>query len=66
MFGAHIIRLFVFHGLQFGEKAQRSLLANQIDGVNSKLLQLALKNIETPKRLSLPCYCGLCESEKKF
>ncbi|XP_062096873.1 uncharacterized protein LOC133802552 [Humulus lupulus] len=43
----------VFHGLRFGEKAQRSLLANQIDGVNSKLLQLALKNIETPKRLNV-------------
>ncbi|KAF4357423.1 hypothetical protein G4B88_009742 [Cannabis sativa] len=43
----------VFHGLRFGEKEQRSLLANQIDGVNSKLLQLALKNIETPKRLNV-------------
>ncbi|KAF3450525.1 hypothetical protein FNV43_RR06610 [Rhamnella rubrinervis] len=36
----------VFHGLRFGEKAQRRLLADQIAGVNSKLLQQALQNIE--------------------
>lgn len=36
----------VFHGLRFGEKSQRSLLADQIAGVNSKLLQQALQNIK--------------------
>ncbi|XP_008225377.1 PREDICTED: uncharacterized protein LOC103325031 [Prunus mume] len=36
----------VFDGLRFGEKAQRSLLADQIVGVNSKLLQQALENVE--------------------
>lgn len=36
----------VFHGFRFGQKAQRSLLADQIVGVNSKLLQQALQNIE--------------------
>lgn len=40
----------VFHGLRFGEKAERSLLADQIVGVNSKLLEQALKNIETPSK----------------
>ncbi|KAJ0960251.1 hypothetical protein J5N97_001926 [Dioscorea zingiberensis] len=35
----------VFDGLRFGEKAQRSLLANQIVGVNSLLLQQALENV---------------------
>ncbi|KAF2282808.1 hypothetical protein GH714_043099 [Hevea brasiliensis] len=44
----------VFDGLRYGEKSQRSLLADQIVGVNSKLLQQALQNIEMPsKRLSL-------------
>ncbi|KAI4372035.1 hypothetical protein MLD38_010322 [Melastoma candidum] len=36
----------VFHGLRYGEKNQRSLLADQILAVNSKLLQQALVNIE--------------------
>ncbi|KAM7505903.1 hypothetical protein LguiB_004807 [Lonicera macranthoides] len=45
----------VFHGFRFGDKAQRSLLADQIVGVNSKLLRLALQNIKTPSiRLNLP------------
>ncbi|XP_038710763.1 uncharacterized protein LOC120005208 isoform X2 [Tripterygium wilfordii] len=35
----------VFHGFRFGEKMQRSLLADQIVGVNSKLLQQALKSV---------------------
>lgn len=43
----------VFHGLRYGEKSQRRLLADQIAGVNSKLLQQALKSLEKPiKRLS--------------
>ncbi|GLU13920.1 hypothetical protein SLE2022_305250 [Rubroshorea leprosula] len=36
----------VFHGFRFGEKSQRSLLADQIVEVNSKLLQQALQNVE--------------------
>ena len=40
----------VFHGFRFGEKAQRSLLADQIVGVNSNLLQQALQNIEIPSK----------------
>ncbi|GJS27145.1 16S rRNA processing protein RimM [Tanacetum coccineum] len=38
----------VFEGLRYGEKAQRDLLADQIVGVNSQLLQVALQTIETP------------------
>ncbi len=40
----------VFDGLRYGEKSQRSLLADQIVGVNSKLLQQALQNIEMPSK----------------
>lgn len=40
----------VFHGLRFGEKAERSLLADLIVGVNLKLLQQVLKSVETPSR----------------
>jgi TnpA family transposase len=40
----------VFHGFRFGEKAQTSLLADQIVGVNSKLLQQALQNIDVPSK----------------
>lgn len=40
----------VFDGLRFGEKAQRSLLADQIVGVNSKLLQQALENVQIPSK----------------
>ncbi|KAA8519569.1 hypothetical protein F0562_013807 [Nyssa sinensis] len=40
----------VFHGFRFGEKAQRNLLADQIVGVNSKLLRQALQNIEIPSK----------------
>lgn len=36
----------VFDGFKYGEKDQRSLLANQIVTVNSKLLQQALQNIQ--------------------
>ncbi|CAN0853760.1 hypothetical protein LINGRAHAP2_LOCUS5727 [Linum grandiflorum] len=35
----------VFDGLRYGEKDQRSLLANEIVAANSDLLQYALKNI---------------------
>ncbi|KAK1420322.1 hypothetical protein QVD17_21829 [Tagetes erecta] len=38
----------VFDGLRHGEKAQRSLLADQIVDVNSHLLQVALHTVETP------------------
>ena len=40
----------VFHGLRYGEKEQRSLLADQIVSVNSKLLLEALQNIEKPTK----------------
>ncbi|WCJ37859.1 Ribosome maturation factor RimM [Euphorbia peplus] len=40
----------VFNGLRYGEKFQRSLLADQIVGVNSKLLQQALQNFEKPSK----------------
>ncbi|GFP91256.1 ribosome maturation factor rimm [Phtheirospermum japonicum] len=44
----------VFDGFRHGEKDQKSLLANQIVTVNSKLLQQALQTIETPStRLNL-------------
>lgn len=36
----------VFDGLRYGDKSKRGLLADQIVGVNSKLLQQALENIE--------------------
>ncbi|XP_071696856.1 uncharacterized protein [Rutidosis leptorrhynchoides] len=38
----------VFDGFQYGEKAQASLLGDQIVAVNSQLLQVALKSLETP------------------
>ncbi|KAL8032335.1 hypothetical protein ABFX02_13G089200 [Erythranthe guttata] len=38
----------VFHGLRYGEKDQRSLLADQIVTLNSKLLQHAMQNIAIP------------------
>ncbi|XP_059669282.1 uncharacterized protein LOC132314429 [Cornus florida] len=45
----------VFHGFRFGEKAQTSLLADQIVGVKSKLLQQALQNFKIPSdRWNLP------------
>ncbi|KAF9589735.1 hypothetical protein IFM89_028644 [Coptis chinensis] len=37
----------IFHGLRFGEKAQRNLLADHIVGINFKLFQDALQNFET-------------------
>ncbi|KAK9268194.1 hypothetical protein L1049_010637 [Liquidambar formosana] len=44
----------VFHGFRCGGKAQTSLLSDQIIGVNSKLLQQALQNIEiSSKRWNL-------------
>ncbi|KAG6790171.1 hypothetical protein POTOM_006319 [Populus tomentosa] len=43
----------VFDGLRYGDKSKRGLLADQIVGVNSKLLQQALENIEiSSKRCS--------------
>lgn len=36
----------MFDGLRFGEKSQRSLLADHILDVNSTLLQKALQSIE--------------------
>ncbi|XP_055804760.1 uncharacterized protein LOC129873655 isoform X2 [Solanum dulcamara] len=45
----------IFHGFRYGEKNQRSFLANQIVDVNSKLLQHALQNKKIPyKRWSFP------------
>ncbi|XP_077226833.1 16S rRNA processing protein RimM family isoform X2 [Tasmannia lanceolata] len=38
----------VLQGFSFGEKAQKSLLANQIVGINFKLLQQAIHNINMP------------------
>ncbi|PSS02963.1 Ribosome maturation factor RimM like [Actinidia chinensis var. chinensis] len=50
----------VFHGFRFGEKEQRSLLADQIVGVKSKLLQQALPNIEVhSKRWNLHEFIGM-------
>ncbi|XP_044461479.1 uncharacterized protein LOC123192863 isoform X2 [Mangifera indica] len=40
----------VFHGFRFGEKSHTRLLAEQIVGVNSKLLQQALQYIEKPSK----------------
>lgn len=40
----------VFHGLRYGEKEQRSLLSDQIVGVNSKLLQEALQSLQQPAK----------------
>uniref|UniRef100_A0A175YM02 RimM N-terminal domain-containing protein n=1 Tax=Daucus carota subsp. sativus TaxID=79200 RepID=A0A175YM02_DAUCS len=40
----------VFHGFRRGGKSEGALLANQIVGVNSKLLRLALQNIETTSK----------------
>ena len=40
----------VFDGFKFGEKDQGKLLADQIVGINSKLLQKALQDIEIPTR----------------
>ncbi|XP_061960204.1 uncharacterized protein LOC133681112 [Populus nigra] len=43
----------VFDGLRYGDKSKRGLLADQIVGVNSKLLQQALENIKiSSKRCS--------------
>ncbi|XP_004232981.1 uncharacterized protein [Solanum lycopersicum] len=45
----------IFHGFRYGEKNQRSFLANQIVDVNSILLQHALQNKKIPyKRWSFP------------
>ncbi|XP_019461440.1 PREDICTED: uncharacterized protein LOC109360777 [Lupinus angustifolius] len=40
----------VFHGLRYGEKEQRSLLSDQIVGVNTKLLQEALQGLQQPTK----------------
>ncbi|XP_060191840.1 uncharacterized protein LOC132621541 isoform X1 [Lycium barbarum] len=45
----------IFHGFRYGEKNQKSFLANQIVDVNSTLLQHALQNKKIPyKRWSFP------------
>ncbi|KAF5191498.1 Ribosome maturation factor rimm [Thalictrum thalictroides] len=40
-------RKHIFHGLQFGEKAERTLLADHIVSINFKLFQQAMHNFET-------------------
>lgn len=40
----------MFDGLRFGEKSQRSLLADHILDVNSTLLQRALQSIENSSK----------------
>ncbi|PKI37759.1 hypothetical protein CRG98_041840 [Punica granatum] len=42
----------VFHGFRYGEKAQGRLLADQIVGINSKLLQQALQNIQMSSEIN--------------
>ncbi|PIA41407.1 hypothetical protein AQUCO_02200075v1 [Aquilegia coerulea] len=37
----------IFHGLQFGEKAEKTLLADHIVNINFKLFQQAMQNFET-------------------
>ncbi|XP_076960368.1 uncharacterized protein LOC143636738 [Bidens hawaiensis] len=55
----------VFNGLRYGEKAQRSLLADQIVDVNSQLLQVALQTIETPSdRWQLSKFLAAYDTEK--
>ncbi|KAK4361281.1 hypothetical protein RND71_020233 [Anisodus tanguticus] len=45
----------IFHGFRYGEKKQKSFLANQIVDVNSTLLQHVLQNKKIPyKRWSFP------------
>lgn len=40
----------VFHGYQYGEKDQWSLLSDQVVGINSKLLQEAFQSLERPAK----------------
>lgn len=40
----------VLHGFKFGDKAQKSLLADEIVGLNPRLLQLQLQKIMTPSK----------------
>ncbi|XP_076897230.1 uncharacterized protein LOC143550478 [Bidens hawaiensis] len=55
----------VFDGLRYGEKAQRSLLADHIVDVNSQLLQVALQTIETPSdRWQLSKFLAVYDTEK--
>ncbi|XP_004293660.1 PREDICTED: uncharacterized protein LOC101308845 [Fragaria vesca subsp. vesca] len=55
----------VFDGLRFGEKAQRSLLADQIVSVNSLLLQQALDNVEIhSKRLNVTEMVSVLKAEE--
>ncbi|KAI3741515.1 hypothetical protein L1987_59189 [Smallanthus sonchifolius] len=55
----------VFDGLRYGEKAQRSLLADEIVGVNSQLLQVALQTVETPPdRWQLSEFLAAYKTEK--
>ncbi|KAI3800701.1 hypothetical protein L1987_28795 [Smallanthus sonchifolius] len=55
----------VFDGLRYGEKDQRSLLADEIVDVNSQLLQVALQTIETPSdRWQLSEFLAAYDTEK--
>ncbi|XP_015876137.3 uncharacterized protein LOC107412831 [Ziziphus jujuba] len=55
----------VFHGLRFGEKSQRSLLADQIVGMNSKLLQQVLQDIEmSSKRWNITDLVGSIKTKQ--
>lgn len=40
----------VFHGFRFGERSQTNALADQIVNVNSKLLQQAIRTLDTPSK----------------
>ncbi|XP_019229630.1 PREDICTED: uncharacterized protein LOC109210634 isoform X2 [Nicotiana attenuata] len=52
----------IFHGFRYGEKGQRSFLADQIVDVNSMLLQHALQNMKMPyKRWSFPDFVNALE-----
>ncbi|XP_016449337.1 uncharacterized protein LOC107774356 isoform X1 [Nicotiana tabacum] len=52
----------IFHGFRYGEKNQRSFLADQIVDVNSMLLQHALQNMKMPyKRWSFPDFVNALE-----
>ncbi|XP_016507946.2 uncharacterized protein LOC107825588 isoform X1 [Nicotiana tabacum] len=57
----------IFHGFRYGEKSQRSFLADQIVDVNSMLLQHALQNIKMPyKRWSFPDFVNALEVSNTF
>ncbi|CAN4105742.1 unnamed protein product [Withania somnifera] len=53
----------IFHGFRYGEKDQRSFLANQIVDVNSMLLKHALQNKKIPfKRWSFPDFVNTLQA----